>query len=665
MADTRGIRAGRAFVELGVSDKLTKGLEKAQQQLAAFGAGLRSVGLRLGALGASAVTALFATARSFAATGDSLDEMSARTGVSVETLSELGLAIELAGADLDTFEAGLRKMQKTIAEAADGSQSAADALGKLGLSVQDVLSLTPERQFKLIADRLSRVEGPALRTALAMELFGKSGTRLLPLLQEGARGLEQFQEQARALGLTISTETAKDAAALADALDILWRVVKQTVFTIGAALALVITQVAQQVTRAVVAVSEWIRQNRQLVVVAFQVAVGIAAAGAALIVIGGVVSALGAALGGVATVLTAMKAAWVAIGAAISAIASPIGVAITLIAGLGAAALLYTGVAGDALTWLGEQFGRLGDFVGRVVGGITDALGAGDLTLAARVLWLGLRLVWEQGVAALNRAWLEAKRFFIGTAQSMWFGALALSQQGFHAIEVAWIETTAFLSTTWTDFTSDLQQAWGLIQTWLTQRWLDLMKLFGQLTDEQAQLAKQMADEDFAIAARGIEERRGSTNREREGRRQRERDQAAAVNDATLAEIGRQFEEAQQALNSGTEERIAEAQRQLAEARKQLEEAIAAARAKREQAAAEPGIGRPKPGEPADLEERLAGVGAALAKRISVVGTFNPLAAAGLGGADAAERTARNTEQIARNTKRLADASLTQRLAFT
>ncbi|NUQ48538.1 MAG: phage tail tape measure protein, partial [Phycisphaerae bacterium] len=554
MADTRGIRAGRAFVELGVSDKLTKGLEKAQQQLAAFGTGLRSVGLRLGALGASAVTALFATARSFAATGDALDEMSARTGVSVETLSELGLAIEMAGADLETFEAGLRKMQKIIAEAAEGSQSAADALGKLGLSVQDVLSLSPERQFKLIADRLSRVEDPALRTALAMELFGKSGTRLLPLLQEGARGLEQFQEQARALGLTISTETAKDAAALADALDILWRVVKQAVFAIGAALAPVITQVAQQVTRAVVAVSESIKQNRQLVVVAFQVAVGITAVGGALIVIGGVISALGAALGGVATVLTAMKAAWVAIGAAISAIASPIGVAITLIAGLGAAALLYTGVAGDALTWLGEQFGRLRDFVGRVVGGITDALAAGDLTLAVRVLWLGLRLVWEQGVAALNRAWLGAKRFFIGTAQSMWFGALALAQQGFHAIEVAWIETTAFLSTTWTDFTSDLQQAWGLIQNWLTQRWLDLMKLFGQLTDEQAQLAKQMADEDFAIAARGIEERRGRTNREREGRRQRERDQAATVNEATLAEIGRQFDEAQQALNSGTEE---------------------------------------------------------------------------------------------------------------
>ena len=39
MADTKGIRAGRAFVELGVSDKLTKGLQAAEKRLKAFGEG--------------------------------------------------------------------------------------------------------------------------------------------------------------------------------------------------------------------------------------------------------------------------------------------------------------------------------------------------------------------------------------------------------------------------------------------------------------------------------------------------------------------------------------------------------------------------------------------------------------------------------------------------
>ncbi|MBM4369837.1 MAG: hypothetical protein FJ102_26745, partial [Deltaproteobacteria bacterium] len=97
MADTRGIRAGRAFVELGVSDKLSAGLRRAQKRLEAFGQGLRAVGVRMAGIGAAAVGSLLGAARHFATVGDDLEEMSQRTGVSVEALSELGYAAEIAG----------------------------------------------------------------------------------------------------------------------------------------------------------------------------------------------------------------------------------------------------------------------------------------------------------------------------------------------------------------------------------------------------------------------------------------------------------------------------------------------------------------------------------------------------------------------------------------
>jgi len=61
---------------------------------------------------------------------------------------------------------------------------------------------------------------------------------------------------------------------------------------------------------------------------------------------------------------------------------------------------------------------------------------------------------------------------------------LAAAQQVFPALEVARIETTAFLSKTWTNLTSDAHEAWHLVQNWLTKRWIDVMSLFGDLTDE-------------------------------------------------------------------------------------------------------------------------------------------------------------------------------------
>lgn len=665
MANTQGIRAGRAFVELGVDDKIAKGLQKAEQRLKAFGEGVRSVGLKLGALGSAALTFLGGTVKAFVATGDALDEMSARTGVSVETLSELGWAADLAGADLETLETGLRKMQKVVTEAATGSASATEALGRLGLSVTDLVNLNPEQQFKLIADRLSKVQDPTLRAALAMEVFGKSGTRLLPMLADGAKGLEEYQRKARELGLTVSTETAQDAAALADTLDTLWRVLKQSAFTIGAALAPTIKDLGDAVTRAVVRVTEWLKQNQALIVTALQVAAVVTAVGASLIVAGTLISGVGAVFGWLATVVTGIGAAFGAIAAALAAIISPIGLVITAAVALGTTLLVVTGAGSEALTWLGEQFGRLRDAVFKGVRGIADALAAGDIALAAQILWLALKLAWQRGVAALNRVWLEAKRFFLSTAYGMWYGALAAAEIGFHALEVAWIETTAFLAQTWTRFTSGFQKAWNTAIHWTTQRLLELWGLFDDTFDVEA--AKQMADEALAATHAEIDQQREAALAEREAQRAQQRDRAGEAHDATLAELGRQFDAAEQRLQGVTDARIAETRKALAEARHQLDQAIAQAEQRRAEAEQTGGPPRRRVGDPLEgLEDRLADIGDVLARKTGVTGTFNVAAAFGLGGGGQYElRTAHAAEQTARNTKRLLEEVRAQAARFS
>jgi len=73
------------------------------------------------------------------------------------------------------------------------------------VSVEDLAGLSPEQQFKLIADRLAEIEDPTPRAATAMDVFGRSGTKLLAMLSGGAAGIEELQEQARGLGLTITS----------------------------------------------------------------------------------------------------------------------------------------------------------------------------------------------------------------------------------------------------------------------------------------------------------------------------------------------------------------------------------------------------------------------------------------------------------------------------
>ncbi|MCL4742283.1 MAG: hypothetical protein KJZ54_08775 [Phycisphaerales bacterium] len=663
MAGAKGIRAGRAFVELGVSDKLTAGLRAAQRRLQAFGAGVRSIGMRIAAIGVAGLAPLAASVKAFSDTGDALDKMSQRTGLSVETLSELGFAAEQSGADLETLEKGVRTLQRTINDAERGLSTAEDALADLSLSAEQLRGLTPEEQFKLVAEALSRIEDPSKRAALAMQILGRAGTQLLPLMLDGARGIEELQAQARSLGLTVSTETAKDAALLNDTLNILWRVLKNGVFVIGSALAPAVIDLSNAVTRAVVTVTQWVRENKALVVTAAKVAVAVAAAGIAIIGLGLLIAGVGTVFGVLAGAVGAVGTALGFIGAILGAILSPIGLVVAAVVGLGTALLVWSGAGGEALAWLRDQFGRLREFVGKVIGGIADALAAGDISLAAEILWLALKLVWQRGVAELNAIWLQARAFFVGTAQKMWFGALAAAQQVLHALEVAWIETTAFLSKTWTRFTSGFTKVWERASAFVAKRMLEIQGLFDSGLDVEA--AKRAVDEQLDARLSEIDEGARRDLSRREQRRQVERDRSRELNEATLAEIGRQFEEAQEALQQGTDARLAETQRQLEEARRRLDDAIAEARRRREEAEAD-GTVRRGPGDLlADLEDRLAGIGDAIASRIEVRGTFNALAVQGLAGsADAAERTASATEQTAKNTKRLADAARTGGLTF-
>ena len=76
MPSTRGIRAGRAFVELFADDsKLVRGLRRAKKKLKAFGDSIRNFGLKLAGLGAAMLAPLAASAKVLSNYGDQVAKM--------------------------------------------------------------------------------------------------------------------------------------------------------------------------------------------------------------------------------------------------------------------------------------------------------------------------------------------------------------------------------------------------------------------------------------------------------------------------------------------------------------------------------------------------------------------------------------------------------------
>ncbi len=667
MADTRGIRAGRAFVELGVSDKLSAGLRRAQRRLEAFGAGVQRLGLRLASIATAAFAPLGIAAvkaasdaeeslsrfaqvfgREAEAAGKFADELAKRVGRS-------GLAARDALGTFQSFFKGLgfagpeaRELSQTLTELAIDFASFNNLSDEEGIE-RSISALSGSSE---VLDRFGiNIKQAALEQELLRMGINKSWTEVT----EQEKALARLNVIMRSMGDQGAVgDATRTAGSFANRMKRLRGELRDAAVAIGRALLPVLTPMVKVVTAAVQAVRSWAEQNPRLVATIFGVGAAVVAAGAALIGIGLAISLAGVAMGGLATAVGI-------VGAALGALLSPIGLVVAAVVGLGGTLLVTSGKGGEAIAWLMEQFTRLRDWVSKVTRGIADALAAGDIALAAEILWLSLKVIWQKGVAALNSAWLEARRFFVSTAQSMWYGALAAAQIVLHALEVGWIETTAFLSKTWSRFTGGFQKAWESASSFVAKRMLEIQGLFDDGLDVEA--AKKAVDEQLEQRLGEIDDRTRAALADREARRSSERDRSSELNDATLSEIGKQYEDAQKALDAQTDERVTDAQRELEQARKRLDDAIEEARRRREEAEGEPDS-RPR-NLLAEFEDRLRGIGDLVAEGISVRGTFNASAVQGLASDDAvAERTAKATEQTAKHTRQLADAAKSGGLTF-
>jgi hypothetical protein len=277
MPGGRDVRAGGAFVEIFTKDKaLEAGLDRAAKRLKSFGDAANDVGKNMAKFTGLALAPIALAGRLFATMGDQIAKASVRTGIAAEQLSALRYAAEQSGTDFAGLENGVRHMQKTLTEAAAGSEEATDALRSLGLTVGDLSGLKPDEQFRLIADQIAKIPDATFKAATAMKVFGKSGTELLPLMEGGSAGIRELEQAAKRLGLTMDTATAKAAEEFGDRVDDLGKVAKMAAFNVGAALAPSLREVALATTAAAAKASEWIREHRDVVATAGKVVLGLA-----------------------------------------------------------------------------------------------------------------------------------------------------------------------------------------------------------------------------------------------------------------------------------------------------------------------------------------------------------------------------------------------------
>jgi len=125
---------------------------------------------------------------------DAFGKLSRQTGIAADQLQAYVNAGKLAGVEQGTIDKGLRRLAQSMREADQGVATYADAYKALGVTVRDSDGNLKESEVVLgqLADRFRDMPNGATKAALAMEIFGRSGAQLIPMLNEGGDALERW-----------------------------------------------------------------------------------------------------------------------------------------------------------------------------------------------------------------------------------------------------------------------------------------------------------------------------------------------------------------------------------------------------------------------------------------------------------------------------------------
>lgn len=208
--------AKKIEVVIDGKDNTGKAFKNVDTQLGKLTASAKKAGIAIAA--ALSVDAVAGFVKDSIDAADAASKSAQAVGLAVDEYTALQYAADLAGVGVSELDASLSKFNRTIDEAANGGAKQVETFARLGISITDAGGAlkSNEQLFAEVADKFKAMPDGIQKSALAMELFGRSGARLIPLLNGGAEGLSALREEAEALGVVLYGDQAAAAEAFND-----------------------------------------------------------------------------------------------------------------------------------------------------------------------------------------------------------------------------------------------------------------------------------------------------------------------------------------------------------------------------------------------------------------------------------------------------------------
>lgn len=478
-----------AFI-LSATDKMSRiideAVKKSTDKLSAFERTTSKIGRSMTKagtvmLGASAAVggSILAVGKSTADYAGDMYDMARGAGIGVEAFQKLAYAGRMSGVETEKLSASLVKFDRMVAEATGGNKTYMQTFEDLGIKIKDSAGnlRQPNEIFEDVADIFHNTEDGIGKTALAVELFGKSGADLIPMLNDGKAGLKAFYAEAERLGLALSNEMIAKGDAFSDQLENIGEQVKGVKLQLGAALIPALSAATEKISKVIDKITKWVQENPELAATIGNIAMTtgkwIAILGTAAIAIGSVTFIVGQ-FGKVFRIVSdsikigtkivseykngmllfrmqyALFSVWSKIAAAgqwvfnTSLYGCPVVWIVAGIMAIIAAVVLLVKYWDEVAAW----FKKLWD----AIVGIFKAA------------WEAIKKVWSTVTGWFSNLWGRIK----AGAGKAWDGIKNTISKAREGVQKAWGSVKGWFSNLWGNVKSGISNAWGGIKDWFS-----------------------------------------------------------------------------------------------------------------------------------------------------------------------------------------------------
>ena len=235
----KGIKSAQSAMENGkaTAEKLDATLGKLKT---AFAGVVTVAGI------AKISSAVKGLADSTAAAADRIDKQSQALGMSRKAYQQWDYILGQSGASIDSLGVSMKTLNSSLLNPSDGTIT---ALNALGVNLEQIQGLSQEDAFEMMVRQFQKMPEGATKSALAMQMFGKQGQALMPLLNSTSDTIDNLRSDMERMGFTMSDSMVDAGVKYGDTMDNLKRTLDGIKNILGYGLMESLTGIAEEMTK--------------------------------------------------------------------------------------------------------------------------------------------------------------------------------------------------------------------------------------------------------------------------------------------------------------------------------------------------------------------------------------------------------------------------------